>query len=108
MAGWAGGTHTPSHFQPYTSCFEYAEPVALTPGPPPRRCRPQDLPAVALAAAESAVADKTFHDALAAAAVRALPALPPGEVCRLVSHLAEVGAFSVAWKDALADHILAR
>ncbi|KAL4514338.1 hypothetical protein Ndes2526A_g03964 [Nannochloris sp. 'desiccata'] len=69
---------------------------------------PSGLPAVARAAAVTAATDSSFREALVGAAVRGLPSLAPADLCSVVESLAELRAYSVAFKDATADQVLAR
>ena len=68
----------------------------------------QGIPAVARAAAVSAVSDSSFRTALVDAAARGLSNLSAADLCSVVESLAELGAYSVAFKDATADQVLAR
>jgi hypothetical protein len=63
---------------------------------------------VARAAAVAAVRDRAFVTALAAACARGLPALPPADLCAVMESLSDLGAYSVAFKDAAADEVLLR
>jgi hypothetical protein len=69
---------------------------------------PSGLPAVARAAAVTAATEPSFREALVAAAVRGLPSLAPADLCSVVESLADLRAYSVAFKDATADQVLAR
>jgi hypothetical protein len=63
------------------------------------------LPEVARAAALVSVQDRSFKDALASAATRALPELSPADVTTLVAAMGDLGIYSVAFKDAIADRV---
>jgi hypothetical protein len=69
---------------------------------------PSGLPAVARAAAVTAATEPSFREALLGAAVRGLPHLAPADLCSVVESLADLRAYSVAFKDATADQVLAR
>jgi len=69
---------------------------------------PSGLPAVARAAAVTAATETSFREALVGAAVRGLPSLAPADLCSVVESLADLRAYSVAFKDATADQVLAR
>jgi hypothetical protein len=69
---------------------------------------PSGLPAVARAAAVTAATEPLFREALIGAAVRGLPSLAPADLCSVVESLADLRAYSVAFKDATADQVLAR
>ena len=71
-----------------------------------RAVEPQAVPAVARAAQVTGIADKAFLEALAESAVRAMPDLAPGDICSVAEDLAELGCYNIAFKDALADHVL--
>ena len=63
---------------------------------------------MARAAALIGASDPAFVSALVAAAVRGLRSLPAAELCAVMESLADLGAYSVALKDAAADEVLAR
>lgn len=69
---------------------------------------PPAVPAVARAAMVTGISDKAFLGALAEAAVRAMPELAPGDICSVAEDFSELGCYNIAFKDALADHVLAK
>lgn len=68
----------------------------------------QALPAVARAAAVTAIEDRDFRQALLSAAIRGLPSLSAAEVCSVVESMADLGAYSLPFKDATANEVLSR
>jgi len=70
--------------------------------------RLQALPAVARAAAVTAIEDRDFRQALLSAAIKGLPSLSAAEVCSVVESMADLGAYSLAFKDATANEVMSR
>eukprot|EP00887_Chlorella_sp_A99_P005955 scaffold29.g5955.t1 len=68
----------------------------------------QGIPAVARVAAVTGISDAAFLEHLAGAGVRAMPALSTADVCSLAESMSELHNYNIAFKDAMAEHVLAR
>lgn len=65
------------------------------------------LSAVARAAATSEVTDEAFLNELVDKATRGLPQLSPADVCNIIESFSELGCYSIEFKDAVSDFVMA-
>ncbi len=65
------------------------------------------LPAVARAAATSEVTDEAFLNELVDKAIHGLPQLSPADVCNIIESFAELECYSIEFKGAVSDFVMA-
>lgn len=69
---------------------------------------PAGVPSVARAAAVTGIHDAAFLEALAQAAVRAMPQLSAADICSVVESFSDLDCYSIEFKDATATLVLDR